>query len=79
MPQILPFLFSGKVTLDDIPVLYQYHQEGVIAAPQFLPPMFRDLNGLYVWFGFASGLSLIDLDSIQKHFQELFVAVGAIE
>ncbi len=79
VPQILPFLFSGKVTLDDIPVLYQYHQEGVIAAPQFLPPMFRDLNGLYVWFGFASGLSLIDLDSIQKHFQELFVAVGAIE
>ncbi|MFT5575840.1 MAG: hypothetical protein ACI89D_001359 [Bermanella sp.] len=76
VPQILPFLFSGKVTLDDIPVLYQYHQEGVIAAPQFLPPMFRDLNGLYVWFGFASGLSLIDLDTIQQHFQELFVALG---
>lgn len=75
VPQILPFLFSGKVTLDDIPVLYQYHQEGIIAAPQFLPPMFRDLNGLYVWFGFASGLSLIDLDAIQKHFQEMFVAI----
>jgi len=75
VPQILPFLFSGKVTLDDIPVLYQYHQEGVIAAPQFLPPMFRDLNGLYVWFGFASGLSLIDLDAIQQHFDELFVAL----
>ena len=75
VPQMLPFLFSGKVTLDDIPVLYQYHQEGIIAAPRFLPPMFRDLNGLYVWFGFASGLSLIDLDSIQKHFQELFVAL----
>lgn len=75
VPQMLPYLFSGKVTLDDIPVLYQYHQEGIIAAPQFLPPMFRDLNGLYVWFGFASGLSLIDLDSIQKHFQELFVSL----
>ncbi len=79
VPQVLPFLFSGKVTLDDIPVLYQYHQEGIIAAPQFLPPMFRDLNGLYVWFGFASGLSLIDLDAIQKHFKEMFVALNTQE
>lgn len=72
VPQILPFLFAGKVTLDDIPVLYQYHQEGIIEAPTFLPPMFRDLNGLYVWFGFASGLSLVDINSVQQHFQELF-------
>lgn len=71
-PQLLPFLFAGKVTLDDIPVLYQYHLEGIIEAPTFLPPMFRDLNGLYVWFGFSSGMSLIDMNSIQQHFQELF-------
>ena len=74
-PQVLPFLFSGKVTLDDIPVLYQYHLEGIIEAPTFLPPMFRDLNGLYVWFGFSSGMSLIDMNSIQQHFQKMFTAL----
>ncbi len=72
VPEILPLLFVGKVTLDDIPVLYPYLQEGLIAPPRYLPPMFRDLNGLYVWFGFSSGMSLVDLGRIQRHFFELF-------
>ncbi len=72
VPQILPLLFVGKVSLDDVPVLYRYVTEGVIQMPQYLPPMFRDLNGLYVWFGFSSGISNVNLDSIQAHFHNLF-------
>ena len=62
----------GKVSLDDVPVLYRYMQEGIIEPPRYLPPMFRDLNGLYVWFGFSSGLSKLDLQSVQAHYQSLF-------
>lgn len=72
VPEILPMLFVGKVTLDDIPVLYQHYLEGLIAAPKYLPPMFRDLTGLYVWFGFASGMSLVDIGRVQQHFRQLF-------
>lgn len=72
VPQILPLLFVGKVSLDDVPVLYQYLDDGTIQAPHYLPPMFRDLNGLYVWFGFSSGLSQVNLKSVQNHFQTLF-------
>lgn len=72
VPEILPMLFVGKVTLDDIPILYERHLEGVIDAPVYLPPMFRDLNGLFVWFGFSSGLSLVNLSRVQKHFNQLF-------
>ncbi|WP_417765636.1 flavohemoglobin expression-modulating QEGLA motif protein [Spongiibacter tropicus] len=71
-PQLLPLLFVGKVSLDDVPVLYRYMQEGIIEPPRYLPPMFRDLNGLYVWFGFSSGLSKLDLQSVQAHYQSLF-------
>lgn len=71
-PEFLPMLFVGKVALDDIPVLYQYQQAGLIKAPRYLPPMFRDLNGLYVWFGFSSGMSLLDLERVQTHFKNLF-------
>ncbi|MFT5887285.1 MAG: hypothetical protein ACI9BO_000091 [Zhongshania sp.] len=71
-PELLPMLFSGKVALDDIPVLYQYQQTGMITPPRYLPPMFRDLNGLYVWFGFSSGMALLDLARIQEHFKILF-------
>jgi uncharacterized protein (TIGR02421 family) len=72
VPEILPMLFVGKVTLDDIPVLYQHYLEGTIAGPNYLPAMFRDLNGLYVWFGFASGISVINMARVQKHFHNIF-------
>ena len=72
VPEILPMLFVGKVTLDDIPVLYQHYLEGLFSAPRYLPPMFRDLTGLYVWFGFASGMSLVDIGRVQQHFRQLF-------
>ena len=68
VPEILPMLFVGKVTLDDIPVLYEHFLEGVIAPPKHLPPMFKDLNGLYVWFGFSSGIAQIDIKNVQAHF-----------
>jgi uncharacterized protein (TIGR02421 family) len=71
-PELLPMLFVGKVALDDIPVLHQYQQAGLIKAPRYLPPMFRDLNGLYVWFGFSSGMSLLDIEGAQIHFKNLF-------
>ena len=72
VPEILPMLFVGKVTLDDIPILYQHYLEGTIAGPKYVPAMFRDLNGLYVWFGFASGISVINMARVQKHFHRLF-------
>ena len=65
-------LFVGKVTLDDIPVLYEHFLEGLIAPPKHLPPMFRDLNGLYVWFGFSSGIAQIDIQNVQAHFSGSF-------
>jgi uncharacterized protein (TIGR02421 family) len=72
VPELLPMLFVGKVTLDDIPTLYERSLEGLINQPRHLPPMFRDLNGLYTWFGFSSGMTLVDLTRVQRHFEKLF-------
>ncbi|GAB2603882.1 flavohemoglobin expression-modulating QEGLA motif protein [Nitrincola alkalisediminis] len=72
VPEILPMMFVGKVTLDDLPILYERYLEGVIAAPDYLPPMFRDLNGLFVWFGFSSGMSLVNLGRVQAHYSDVF-------
>ena len=77
VPEILPMLFVGKVTLDDLPLLYERYLEGVIAAPKYLPPMFRDLNGLYVWFGFSSGMGLMNIARVQQHFNKLFAKMPA--
>lgn len=72
VPEIIPMLFVGKVTLDDIPILYEHYLQGHIEAPRYLPAMFRDLNGLYVWFGFASGISIVNMSVVQQHFKQLF-------
>jgi hypothetical protein len=72
VPEILSTLFVGKVTLDDVPVLYEYTLEGLIQEPTYMPEIFQDLCGLYTWFGFSSGLALVDLGSVQAHFEELF-------
>lgn len=77
VPEILPMLFVGKVTLDDIPTLYEKHLEGIIKAPTYLPPMFRDLNGLFVWFGFSSGMSLMDMGNVKKHYRSLLKQLPA--
>jgi len=77
VPEIIPMLFVGKVTLDDLPLLYERYLEGVIAPPKYLPPMFRDLNGLYVWFGFSSSMGLMNIARVQQHFSKLFQKMPA--
>jgi uncharacterized protein (TIGR02421 family) len=72
VPEIIPMLFVGKVTLDDIPILYQHYLEGTIAGPHHIPAIFRNMNGLYVWFGFSSGISVVNLGRVQKHFDLIF-------
>jgi uncharacterized protein (TIGR02421 family) len=71
-PELIPFLFTGKLHVDDIPLLYQKHKEGIIDAPRYLPPQFQDLNGVAVWMSFSSFLNLVDLKRIQEHYNKLF-------
>ncbi|MCM2276735.1 MAG: flavohemoglobin expression-modulating QEGLA motif protein [Oligoflexia bacterium] len=71
-PFLIPFLFTGKLHVDDVPLLYQKHKEGIVDAPMFIPPQFRDLNGVAVWMSFSSFLNLVDLKRIQEHYNKLF-------
>lgn len=73
-PYLIPFLFAGKLHVDDVPLLYQKHKEGIIDAPRLLPPQFKDLSGVAVWMSFSSFLNLVDLKRIQEHYDKLFRA-----
>lgn len=70
MPEVLPFLFAGKVTLEDVPVLYEYWQKGVIDYPRYLPLRFSDLNGITVWMAFSNFLNKMNLGKISQKYQE---------
>lgn len=69
---MIPFLFSGKLHVDDVPLMYQKYKEGLIDPPKYLPAHFKDLSGLAVWMSFSSFFNLVDLKSVQEHYNELF-------
>lgn len=63
---LIPFLFAGKATLEDLPVLYDFHKEGVITMPKYLPHQFRNLGGLTLLMALTDFLNRIKLEDIMK-------------
>lgn len=72
LPEIVPFLFCGKMHVDDVPLLYQKSLEGIIDPPELLPPQFKDLNGLAVWMSFSNFLNTVDMKKVSEHYDALF-------
>jgi uncharacterized protein (TIGR02421 family) len=71
-PEIVPYLFAGKLHVEDVPLLYQKAQEGVVDAPTLLPPQFEDLNGVAVWMSFSNFLNVVDLKKVSEYYDGLF-------
>lgn len=69
--EMVPYLFVGKVHVSDVPVLFQKHREGIVDAPKFLPPFFKDLNSLIVWMSFSNFLSAAGMASAQDAYKHL--------
>ena len=70
---VVPLLFSGKLVLDDLPLLCQLREQGLLAPPQYLPPPFKDLAALSAWMSLSLYLNQFDLTEMQKSFQFLLV------
>jgi uncharacterized protein (TIGR02421 family) len=71
-PEIIPFLFAGKLHVDDVPLLYQRSLDGVVDAPELLPPQFQDLNGMAVWMSFSNFMNVVDLKKVGEYYDQLF-------
>lgn len=69
----IPLLFTGKLALDDLPLLIELKEQGLLTAPVYLPPQFRDLAALSAWMSFSLFLNKFDLTEIQKSFRFLLV------
>ncbi len=69
---LIPMLFVGKVAHEDVPVLARRVSDGVVKPPQFLPPMFRDLNGLAIWMAYSTFFSQLGGQAIADHYAKLF-------
>lgn len=67
----IPLLFSGKLVLDDLPLLSEIQEHGLLIEPTYLPPPFKDLSALSAWMSFSLYLNQFDLNEIQKNFRFL--------
>jgi uncharacterized protein (TIGR02421 family) len=69
---LIPFLFVGKVAQEDVPILANRVHDGVVKPPRYLPPMFRDPNGLAIWMAYSTFFSQLGADAIADHYARLF-------
>jgi uncharacterized protein (TIGR02421 family) len=70
--ELVPMLFVGKVAHEDVPILARRVTDGVVRPPKYLPPMFRDLNGLAIWMAYSTFFSQLGGDAIAEHYAKLF-------
>ena len=57
---------SGKVAHEDVPVLARRVTDGVVRPPRYLPPMFRDLNGLAIWMAYSTFFSQLGGEVVER-------------
>ena len=68
---ILPLLFCGKIVLEDIKAYQLLLEEGVVKAPEFIPPHFADLKGLATWMSFSRFIASLNFDQLEADYSAL--------
>jgi len=66
--QRIPMLFCGKVDLQDLGVLHQLYDEGLVDPPPFVPPPFDDLPSLASTLAFSRFQSQLDYDRLEADY-----------
>jgi uncharacterized protein (TIGR02421 family) len=71
-PELVRFLFVGKVAHEDVPVLYARMADGVVRPPRYLPPLFSDLSGLGIWMAYSGFFSQMGAQAMHDYYVQLF-------
>jgi uncharacterized protein (TIGR02421 family) len=64
----IPIFFVGKTLIEEIQILTELMEEGIITKPMYLPPNFCDLAALSCWMSLSLFLNKFDLDAVAKHY-----------
>lgn len=67
----IPLLFVGKTTLEDIPILDDLVQEGIVVPPKFVPPQFKDLAALSAWVAYTLFLNRLDVVKMAADYKQI--------
>ena len=77
-PEYVRFLFAGKVHTDDLPLLMQLHEEGLLEAPRYMPHWASDLRFIAAQMGFSAFIHhRTDAEAWFSYCDRLFDAAAA--
>ncbi len=63
----LALLFTGKLAVREIGVLAALADDGLVSAPNMLPPHVSDISALASWMAYSNLLNRIDLSAMELH------------
>jgi uncharacterized protein (TIGR02421 family) len=64
----IPMLFVGKLVLEEVGLIFDLVERGVIVPPRFMPPVFADPSALVSWMAYSNFLNGIDLTRAESSF-----------
>ena len=67
----IPMLFLGKTTLEDLHILSDLVDEGIVTPPKFMPPQFKDLAALSAWMCYSLFLNRLNLQQLAIDFKSM--------
>lgn len=67
----LPLLLTGKIAVDDFRQICELHDLGVIEAPRFVPPHFKDMRGLAAWLSVGRFLGDFSFTQLENDYRPL--------
>jgi uncharacterized protein (TIGR02421 family) len=70
--EYLPCLFTGKMALEDVPVIHQAILDGHVVPAHYVPQPFKDLNALATWMSFSNFFNKIHLENVYDYYAPLF-------
>jgi len=68
---LLPLLFVGKLSLDDIGVVIKMQEMGLIKPAKYLPPWMKDIRFLLTYLSYSSFLNSVKLTKLKSHYSDL--------
>lgn len=71
MVKRIPLLFVGKTTLEDLHVLYDLMDEGILVPPKYVPPQFADLAAVSAWMIYSLFMNKLDLKRLAVDFRAM--------
>lgn len=67
----IPLLFVGKTTLEDLHIISDLVDEGIITPPKYIPPQFADIAALSAWMVYSLFLNRLDLRRLELDFKAI--------